>query len=155
MRYVSCPQLLYILLINTLIVAGYIGSIQKDKKDNIEAAYQDSVTVPIGCEHDDDAVSQEDGDDNDPDPPEEQEVILWVVSSAVEKVHNHYSYVELWLILACIAMKNCLSCISKSPMVAGLALRSLKLTPCCSDSNCTHAHFQCQNSLVIHSPDAS
>ena len=76
-----------------------IGAIKNDKKDGTETAYQDSVTAPIGCEHDDDAVGQEDdNDDEEPEPPpapKEQEVVLREVSSAVGKVRNHTIYIEL------------------------------------------------------------
>ena len=42
-------------------------------------AYQDSMTAPIGCDHDDEAVGQEEEDDDDSDPPitpKEHEVVL-------------------------------------------------------------------------------
>jgi hypothetical protein len=51
-----------------------------------KGSYQDSVTAPIGREHDDDAVDhddQDDDDDEDPDP----EVVLSEVLSAIEKVN--------------------------------------------------------------------
>lgn len=61
-----------------------IGALTKEKKGNTEMAYQDAVTAPIGREHDDDAVGQED-DPDEPTTPEEQDV-LQEVTSAVGKV---------------------------------------------------------------------
>jgi hypothetical protein len=59
-----------------------IGTFKDDKKGP-ESAYQDSVTAPIGREHDDDAVGLEDEIDGE---NLGTEVVLREVLTAVEKV---------------------------------------------------------------------
>ena len=78
-----------------------IGAVKKDKKkkDKYEGAYQDSITAPLGHEHDDDVVGQLDGGDEDPDISEsDPELHLMEVLSAIEKVccqimcETHHSF---------------------------------------------------------------
>jgi hypothetical protein len=67
-----------------------IGTVKKDKKkkDKYKGAYQESVTAPLGCEHDDNVVGHTDGDNGANDTPEykDPELLLTEVLSAVEKV---------------------------------------------------------------------
>jgi hypothetical protein len=64
-----------------------IGAVKKDKKGDSETAYQESVTAPLGREHDDDAVGQDADDDKELDPPPDSEEVLQEVLSAIEKAY--------------------------------------------------------------------
>lgn len=64
-----------------------IGTFKDNKKKHSNGAYQDSVTAPIGREHDDDAINRDDENDEDEDEDPDPEVMLREVLSAVEKVN--------------------------------------------------------------------
>ncbi|KIM78191.1 hypothetical protein PILCRDRAFT_11410 [Piloderma croceum F 1598] len=71
--------------LSTLELLQSIGAV---KKGDSEAAYQESVTAPLGHKHDDDAVGQDADDDKESDPLPDSKEVLQEVLLAIEKASS-------------------------------------------------------------------